>query len=65
MSASDEWANDRPKSEAEQEIEEAMKRLRIQIVGSVGPLMVALRPILAEGTNVVKALVKLAKEGRK
>lgn len=65
MSSSEEWANDRPKSEAEQEIEAAMKRLRIEVIGSVGPLVTALRPILAEGANVVRGLIKLAKEARK
>lgn len=52
-------------SEAEKELEEAVARLKIEVISAAGDAIKALTPVFREASKVVKALVKIAREGQK
>lgn len=52
-------------SEAEKELDEAVARLKIEVISAAGDAIKALAPVFREATKVVKALVKVAREAHK
>lgn len=50
------------RTEGQKELDEALYRVRVELVGAVGDVIKALTPVFSEANKVIQALVKISRE---